>query len=302
MQSYLGHKQYEYSNHLGNVLSVISDKKIQVGDKINITETDYYVADLLSSMDYYPFGQTLPGRNFSLPPCEIQNVAINDTLHSETFDSGISPFSGGTKWFNVSNADGWLYVNSTVTGTDILTGEITYESGYGTSADFNISASTSYTLSLNVLLSLEDCPGDEIVCNVKDGSTIIASYTVSSSGVITIPFSSGTATTITVELIKLTATACGFRIDDLYLYSQHTDTITVCDGSVYGGKNNYRYGFNGQEKDNEVSGEGNSYTAEYWQYDPRLGRRWNIDPVVKPWESSYASFNNSPIFFADPSG
>jgi RHS repeat-associated protein len=66
--------------------------------------------------------------------------------------------------------------------------------------------------------------------------------------------------------------------------------------------NEYRYGFQGQEKDDEVSGEGNSYTAEYWQYDSRLGRRWNIDLVVKEHESPYATFANNPIWFADPNG
>lgn len=64
----------------------------------------------------------------------------------------------------------------------------------------------------------------------------------------------------------------------------------------------YRYGLQGQEKDDEVSGEGNSYTAEYWQYDSRLGRRWNLDPVVKTHESPYATFANNPIWFVDPSG
>ena len=64
----------------------------------------------------------------------------------------------------------------------------------------------------------------------------------------------------------------------------------------------YTFGFNGQEKDNEVYGEGNSYTAEYWQYDPRLGRRWNLDPVFKPWRSPYDAFDNSPICRVDPSG
>ncbi|WP_290711350.1 hypothetical protein, partial [Flavihumibacter sp. CACIAM 22H1] len=47
----------------------------------------------------------------------------------------------------------------------------------------------------------------------------------------------------------------------------------------------YRYGFNGQEMSNEINGVGNSYTAEFWEYDPRLGRRWNIDPIVKYHES-----------------
>lgn len=64
----------------------------------------------------------------------------------------------------------------------------------------------------------------------------------------------------------------------------------------------FLFGFNGQEKDNEVSGAGNSYTAEFWQYDSRLGRRWNVDPIFKVWESPYACFNNNPIAKIDPSG
>ncbi len=61
-----------------------------------------------------------------------------------------------------------------------------------------------------------------------------------------------------------------------------------------------RYGFNGQEKDDEIA-QG-IYTAEFWEYDSRLGKRWNTDPVVKPWESSYACFNNNPINMVDPNG
>ena len=66
----------------------------------------------------------------------------------------------------------------------------------------------------------------------------------------------------------------------------------------------YRYGMNGQEKDNEVYGNGNSYTAESWNYDPRLGRRWNVDPLMNkfPWQSPYSAFDNRPINTADPTG
>jgi RHS repeat-associated protein len=64
----------------------------------------------------------------------------------------------------------------------------------------------------------------------------------------------------------------------------------------------YRYGFNGMEKDDEIAGSGNSYTAEFWQYDSRLGRRWNVDPVTYPWQSPYATFNNNPIIYVDPLG
>jgi hypothetical protein len=65
--------------------------------------------------------------------------------------------------------------------------------------------------------------------------------------------------------------------------------------------NKYRFGgSNGQEKDDEVFA--GAYSAEYWEYDSRLGRRWNVDPVVKPHESSYATFSDNPIYFTDPNG
>jgi hypothetical protein len=62
---------------------------------------------------------------------------------------------------------------------------------------------------------------------------------------------------------------------------------------------NFLFSFNGQEKTDEIYGEGNLNTAEFWEYDTRLGRRWNIDPVVKPWESGYATFGNNPIWYSD---
>jgi hypothetical protein len=37
-------------------------------------------------------------------------------------------------------------------------------------------------------------------------------------------------------------------------------------------------------------------------YDGRLGRRWNVDPVVKYWESGYATFFNNPICINDLKG
>ena|GEM_PF-1639254 len=64
----------------------------------------------------------------------------------------------------------------------------------------------------------------------------------------------------------------------------------------------YSFGFGGQMKDDEVSGVGNSYTAEYWQYDPRLGKRFNIDPKGLFDESPYACFGNNPLIFTDPYG
>ena len=124
-----GRSQYELSNHLGNVLVTVSDKKLQ--HSTNGTIVDYYNADVITANDYYPFGQTMPGRK----------------------------------------------------------------------------------------------------------------------------------------------------------YSQANTT--------------YRYGFNGQMKSEEI---GETYTAEFWEYDPRIGRRWNRDIMDKPWISDYAVLGNNPIYFIDPNG
>ena len=76
----------------------------------------------------------------------------------------------------------------------------------------------------------------------------------------------------------------------------------IMPGRQYSSSAGYRYGMNGQENDNEVYGTGNLTSAEYWEYDTRLGRRWNRDPVLKPWESPYACFSNNPIYYKDPRG
>ena len=62
----------------------------------------------------------------------------------------------------------------------------------------------------------------------------------------------------------------------------------------------YRYGFNTQERENEING--NTYSAEFWEYDARSGRRWNIDPITYSFQSSYATLNNNPIIFEDKNG
>lgn len=73
-------------------------------------------------------------------------------------------------------------------------------------------------------------------------------------------------------------------------------------GRKYTSGSSYRYGFNGQEKDDEISGAGNHNTAMFWEYDTRLVRRWNIDPVVKENESPYLCFSGNPILISDPNG
>ena len=64
----------------------------------------------------------------------------------------------------------------------------------------------------------------------------------------------------------------------------------------------YRYGFNGQEKDTTI--EPNHFTALYWEYDSRSGRRWNIDPKAdqKISLSPYNALSNNPNSRIDADG
>jgi len=64
----------------------------------------------------------------------------------------------------------------------------------------------------------------------------------------------------------------------------------------------YRYGYQGSEQDNEIKGNGNSYTTHFRQLDPRIGRWLSIDPVTQPGQSPYCSMDNSPILGNDVLG
>ncbi|MFT3676825.1 MAG: RHS repeat-associated core domain-containing protein [Chitinophagaceae bacterium] len=72
-----GRVQFELSNHLGNVLMTISDIRIPVlvPEGIEVCDDpvhpacyrpiDYYLPQVLTANDYYPFGMGMPGRKFA---------------------------------------------------------------------------------------------------------------------------------------------------------------------------------------------------------------------------------------------
>ena len=63
----------------------------------------------------------------------------------------------------------------------------------------------------------------------------------------------------------------------------------------HGSSNSYRYGFQGQEKDDEIKGgDGNSLNYTFRMHDPRVGRFFATDPLESkyPWNSPYAFSEN----------
>src|SRR5690606_37986839 len=65
-------------------------------------------------------------------------------------------------------------------------------------------------------------------------------------------------------------------------------------------KTEYQYKYNGQEWQDELGL--NMYAMDLRQYDPAIARWVVQDPIVHHSMSPYNSFDNNPVFWADPSG
>jgi len=59
----------------------------------------------------------------------------------------------------------------------------------------------------------------------------------------------------------------------------------------------YRYSFQGQEKDDEIKGQGNSINYKYRMHDPRIGRFFAVDPLTAkyPHYTPYSFSGNKVI-------
>jgi RHS repeat-associated protein len=66
----------------------------------------------------------------------------------------------------------------------------------------------------------------------------------------------------------------------------------------------YRYGFQGQEKDDEIKGEGNSVNYKYRMHDPRIGRFFAVDPLTKkyPHYTPYSFSGNKVVHAVELEG
>ncbi|RED45634.1 RHS repeat-associated protein [Seonamhaeicola aphaedonensis] len=72
----------------------------------------------------------------------------------------------------------------------------------------------------------------------------------------------------------------------------------------HGSSDNYRYGYNGKEKDDEIKGEGVQYDYGFRIYDARIARFLSTDPLFKgfPFYTPYQFAGNKPIIAIDLDG
>ncbi len=71
-----GQRRYELTNHLGNVLVTVNDRK----QGFNFTAGSYtfFEAVTIQATDYFPFGLEMPGRTFQAANTSAYRFGFND--------------------------------------------------------------------------------------------------------------------------------------------------------------------------------------------------------------------------------
>lgn len=295
-----GQKRYELNNHLGNVLTVVSDRK-----KFNCTTSDYD-PDIINTWDYSPFGAILPGRHYGNSKCVVYTINTLFTVFSDNF-------TGTTVNLTTAPSPATLqyYELNASTNASIGSGVMKIAgtgNPRGIAKKFSVINGKSYHVTFKHFRNT--CTSStgvtytwRIVNDITNAVVATYTFTPGASWASVTQNNAFTATvtgTYRIEFLRSgNTTNCEFQLDDIAITYNDNVNHTVCIAET-----NYRFGFNGKEKDNEVSGEGNHYDYGFRVYDPRLGRFLSVDPLCKsfPWYTPYQFAGNKPITCIDLDG
>jgi hypothetical protein len=268
-ENVVGDKKYEFTNHLGNVLSVTSDKKIpEVKSTLNLKvdfETGEYSTTNTQGATSGAYAQEL-GTNNVYSSTMLQDVNGGTSVIAKVQAKNLNGVNVGALVLGfrdkVTNANVG-YFSTPITGNNanynLFTVSGTVPSGVTNPVEMGVYV---WNPSASALIYIDDL---ECSVTLGNGQSVITGYRA--------------------DYVSST---------DYYAFNMPMQSRTW-------NRSSYRYnGVNGQEQQDEIF-EGAS-SAEYWMYDSRLGRRWERDPIIKDWESPYATFGNNPIVFSDVKG
>ncbi|MBW7869389.1 MAG: hypothetical protein H3C31_13825, partial [Brumimicrobium sp.] len=291
----LGNRNYELSDHRGNVQTVINDIKYPVSS--NNTSIDYYTTGISNTFDYSPFGAPLDGRTieniFHYPNSSVDTLFVSDTLFVINNDfenpvittNGVSTFIDGWKDFSQST------ISIENTGGNNQLKVVSTNGTHGIHQTFAIENGETYTFEVD--LTKVSVPSGVVNVVIYQGPSPGVPYSVhvlSSNGTNTFSYTANSSD-IYVQ-IRQSGT---YLLDNIRLYREYEDTVIVGGYAASGG---YRYSFQNQEKHDEIRGKGNYINYKYRGYDPRVGRLdWMMDPLADsyPWNSPYAFSENDLI-------
>ena len=250
-----GEKYFESTNHLGNVLAVVSDRKISQG---------------------------------------------GGTVVEENFTSGTAFITSGA---TMANYQGQLAITSSTNGGGVALSFPTVPCNSYT-VTFDVGMGNSSTLAVDLYDGFGvQYPVTAIAYYSSDG-TYEFTFTANSTSALFNYYKLGT-NPATFYLDNFKVTEKNYYVADIISASDYYPFGSLMPGRAEYGGVGYRYGFNGMEADNEVKGiTGSSYTTEFRQYDPRLGRWLSLEPLARkyPEISPYTFSLNNPINLNDPNG
>jgi hypothetical protein len=277
-ERHLGFKDFELNNHLGNVITTVSDRKLPGSYIINncVKEFDFTLG--------VPPQPEINANNMSLSISASGSLIC--TMTTNGFISGINPRFGN----NLSNTTVYQidfdFDPGTMTPSDGL-----YLIPFDLDENFNIIHNGSLFWNYG---SVPPAGHYSFTYTPTYTGAHYASY---------VAFNSGSGANhfqiANLRMCPMQGAVDSYSAD----ITSHTDYYPggqSMPGRTWQGGDKYRYSHNGHEREDEVFTGAQS--AEFWMYDSRILRRWEIDPIIKPWESPYACFSNDPIYHSDPNG
>jgi RHS repeat-associated protein len=273
----VGDKLYELSNHLGNVLQVVSDSRMYmqklvptITDRVGISVDDATGA-VTRSLTGTGWGQAGGASLEKIYPGGYIEWTLDSSpiADNQLIMLGLS-YTNTNANYNTINYCWYVYTDG---NTRI------YELGSSVPGH-------AFAYALNDVLKIS-----------REGGSI--KYYMNGVLKRTVADANPTAPMI----VDFSINVMGKKISNLKIANPYytADVVQQTDYYPYGmvmpnrngSDNSYRYGFQAQEKDDEVKGAGESVNFKYRMHDPRIGRFFAVDPLA----AQYA--HNSPYAFSE---
>lgn len=286
-QHLVGQKMYELTSHLGNVQAVVSDQRyVKVGED----GSRLFRAVAPAYYDYYPFGQLIKER--SIQDTSSQTMTATQMVNVPNIVTTPLPLTGWSGLYGATiSYSGGVVASGTQGGMSRSLG------GLVPGVMATVTVNMRYVRKLPFSISVIDDASGTVVANQNITSGPLVPYSLSF-----IP--TGTNVTLRIEEgVGFTSSGTLLHLaSGTYTQQQGWTTAPLAVQLSNKDADKYKFGFNGQEKVNEIAGVGNHTTALFWEYDTRIARRWNLDPVDQISISNYSVMRLNPIFFNDPLG
>ncbi len=308
----LGAKFFELGDHRANVQQVISDRKVAIGNGNG--EVDYFVTDVQSFADYYPFGMVMASCSGEMTEEVITLEEVSEAVIYTNMNYKTQPVSfvntdgdleniqgsnGRGSSVQTLNAGDWIEWNASVIPNNRTFVGLSYADLNGGFETINYAwyvypNGKAYIYESGVPIGFQTTYSQGSVFKIaRENENII--YSVDGVVYRTVA-DANTNTTMLVDITLVDISGVGVKVENLTIHRMEnvTSVISVPCVARSGSKNSYRYGFQGQEKDDEIKGSNYSVNYKYRMHDPRLGRFFAVDPLAPkyPHNSPYAFSEN----------